>query len=94
MAAIDRHARPLVLACLEELRKLPVELLTPADPDHVAGILAFRHPKADALHRHLHAKGIHVMSHAGRLRVAVHGYNTAADVERFVSELRAALAAV
>ena len=34
------------------------------------------------------------MSHAGRLRVAVHGYNAAADVERFVSELRAALAAV
>lgn len=94
VAAIDRHARPLVLACLEELKRLPVELLTPADPECVAGILAFRHPKADELHRQLHDKGIHVMSHAGRLRVAVHGYNTAADVERFVSELRAALAAV
>lgn len=91
--AIDRHARPLVLACLAELKRLPIELLTPADPECVAGILAFRHPKADALHRHLHDKGVHVMSHAGRLRVAVHGYNTAADVERFVSELKAALAA-
>jgi selenocysteine lyase/cysteine desulfurase len=92
--AIDRHARPLVLSCLEEVRKLPVELLTPPEPDHVAGILAFRHPNADAIHKQLHGQGIHVMSHAGRLRVAVHGYNTAADVERFVKELRMALVVV
>jgi selenocysteine lyase/cysteine desulfurase len=89
--AIDQHARPLVLACLAELRKLPVELLTPAEPDHVAGILAFRHPDAERIHQHLHRQNIHVMSHAGRLRIAVHGYNTAADVERLVRELRAAL---
>jgi selenocysteine lyase/cysteine desulfurase len=94
VANIDRHARPLVLHCLEEVRKLPVELLTPAEPDHVAGIFAFRHPKAEQIHAHLHAKNIHVMSHAGRVRVAVHGYNTAGDVERFVTELKAALAAV
>ncbi len=68
---------------------MPVEQLTPAEPDHVAGILAFRHPRADELHRHLHEQNIHVMSHAGRLRVAIHGYNTAADIERFVTELRA-----
>jgi selenocysteine lyase/cysteine desulfurase len=91
--AINRHARPLVLHCLEEARKLPVELLTPVEPDRVAGILAFRHPKAEQLHAHLHAKNIHVMSHAGRLRVAIHGYNTAADVDRFVTGLKTALAA-
>ena len=89
--AIDRATRPLVLHCLEELKRLPVELLTPADADHVAGILAFRHPKADAIHAQLHARNIHVMSHAGRLRVAIHGYNTAADVDRFVRELADAL---
>jgi selenocysteine lyase/cysteine desulfurase len=33
------------------------------------------------------------MSHAGRLRVAIHGYNTAADVERFVRALTEALRA-
>jgi selenocysteine lyase/cysteine desulfurase len=91
VAAIDRAARPLVLACLEELKRLPVELLTPNDPEHVAGILAFRHPAADRLHAHLHARNIHVMSHAGRLRVAIHGYNTAGDVERFVRALADAL---
>lgn len=94
VAAIDAAARPLVLACLAEVKKLPVELLTPDEPDHVAGILAFRHPKADEIHRRLLAANVHVMSHAGRLRVAVHGYNTAEDIDRFLRELRAALGAV
>lgn len=94
VAAIDRAARPLVLACLDELKRLPVELLTPDDPEHIAGILAFRHPAAEHIHDHLHRSGVHVMSHAGRLRVAIHGYNTAGDVERLVRELTAALRAV
>ncbi|HEV3342359.1 MAG TPA: aminotransferase class V-fold PLP-dependent enzyme [Pirellulales bacterium] len=89
--AIDRAARPLVLACLDELKKLPIELLTPAEPDHLAGILAFRHPKADEIHRRLHERQIHVMSHAGRLRVALHGYNAMEDVEKFLRELVAAI---
>lgn len=87
VAAIDAHARPLVLHCLREVKNLPVELLTPADPDHVAGILAFRHPRADEIYKGLHAKNIHVMSHAGRLRVAIHGYNTAHDVDEFLKQL-------
>jgi cysteine desulfurase/selenocysteine lyase len=91
VAAIEAAARPLVLDCLAELKKLPVELLTPDEPDHVAGILAFRHPKAEEVHRRLLTANVHVMSHAGRLRVAIHGYNTAADVEEFLKSLRVAL---
>lgn len=89
--AIDRAARPLTLQCLEELRKLPIELLTPTNPGQVAGILAFRHPEAERIHAALHAAGIHVMSHAGRIRIAIHGYNTVADVERFMSVLHQAV---
>jgi cysteine desulfurase/selenocysteine lyase len=92
VAKIDAAARPLVLSCLAELKKLPVEMLTPDEPDHVAGIMAFRHPKAEAVHARLHAANVHVMSHAGRLRVAIHGYNTAEDVEKLVRELKGALA--
>lgn len=92
VAAIDRTARPLVLACLDELKKLPVEVLTPDDPDHLAGILAFRHPRAERINAYLHDRDVHVMCTAGRVRVAVHGYNTAADIERFRGVLREALA--
>lgn len=88
---IDQAARPLVEHCLEELARLPVELLTPREPAAIAGILAFRHPAADSIHKQLHGKGIHLMSHAGRLRVALHGYNTADDVELLLRELRTAL---
>ena len=89
--AIDRAARPLVLACLDELKKLPIELLTPPEPEHIAGILAFRHPSAERIHAHLHSQNIHVMSHAGRIRIAIHGYNTLDDVECLLKALREAL---
>ncbi len=92
--AIHDHAQPLVLNCLEELKTLPVELITPDDPEHLAGILAFRHSKAEAIHAQLHRANVHVMSHAGRLRVAIHGYNTAEDVETFLRILKEALAHV
>jgi cysteine desulfurase/selenocysteine lyase len=91
LSAIYNSAQPLTVACLEELARLPIELLTPNDPSSIAGILAFRHPKADQIQQHLRAQNIHVMSHAGRVRIAVHGYNTAQDIEKLLRELRVAL---
>jgi len=91
--AIDAHARPLTEGLLHEIKKFPVELLTPTDVPP-AGIIAFRHPKADEIHRQLLAEQIHVMSHAGRLRIAVHGYNTPADVDRLLRTLTTALRSV
>jgi cysteine desulfurase / selenocysteine lyase len=91
IAAIDEHCRPLMQVLLEGLRELPVNLLTPDDPASIAGIVAFRHAKADEVHRRLHAENIHIMSHAGRLRIAVHGYNTLDDVESVLRVLREAL---
>ena len=92
--AIDTAARPLVLECLEELNKLSIEMLTPRDASVVAGILAFRHPAAETIAQQLRSNRIHVMSHAGRLRIAIHGYNTSADIARFLRELTAALKSV
>jgi selenocysteine lyase/cysteine desulfurase len=89
---IDRAARPLVEACLEGLSKLPVDLLSPRDPAALAGILAFRHPASEKIYQRLRARNIHVMHHAGRLRVAWHGYNTQQDVEAFLRELSDAIA--
>ena len=88
--AIHSATEPLVKACLSGLRELPVELITPVDQS-LAGILAFRHPQAEQIHQHLRDRDIHVMSHAGRLRVALHGYNRMPDVERLLRELAAAI---
>ena len=91
VAAIDNATRPLVDHALAEIAKLPVELLTPRDTSQVAGIIAFRHPQAEEISQRLRAKEIHVMFHAGRIRVAIHGYNTTAEIERFLAELKRTL---
>jgi selenocysteine lyase/cysteine desulfurase len=91
VAAIDQAARPLVKACIEGLSKLPVDLITPCEEDALAGIIAFRHPSTERIHQHLREKNIHVMSHAGRLRVALHGYNTMDDVDKLLREIHAIL---
>lgn len=91
VAAIDAAARPLVKACYAGIKRLPVEMLTPADESVQAGIIAFRHPEMESIQRKLHAAAIHVMAHAGRVRVALHGYNTMADVEHLLDTLSAAL---
>ena len=89
--AIAGHADPLVRACLEGLGKLPVELITPDEGDALAGIVSFRHPRAEHITRILHQRNVHIMSHAGRLRVAIHGYNTMDDVENLLNALGEAL---
>ena len=86
---IAATADPLVRVCLEGLSKLPVDLITPNLPGHLAGIMAFRHPDAARIHQHLLARNIHVMHQAGRIRIAIHGYNTLADIERLLAELNA-----
>jgi len=94
VAAINDYCRPLVKACLEGVRKLPVELLTPTDEQSIAGIIAFKHPAFERINHLLHERNIHIMAHAGRLRVAIHGYNTMADIEGFLKTLTEALAHV
>ncbi len=92
--AIYAAAQPLVQACLEGLSNLPITLLTPPQPESIAGILAFRHPKFEAINHQLHAQNIHVMAQASRIRIAIHGYNTQADVETLLRSLTRALQTV
>ncbi len=88
---IDTYASPLMQACLEGLKTLDVELLTPSGAGCLAGIIAFRHSRSEHVQAYLHERNIHIMHNAGRLRVAVHGYNTLAEVEQFLSTLYEAL---
>lgn len=92
VAAIETQTDPLVRECYQGLQKLPVELLTPGEPEAQSGLIAFRHPRAEEIHRHLRARNIHLMYHAGRLRVALHGYNTWDDLDRLLAGMHEALA--
>ncbi len=93
VSEIDATARPLVEICQRELARMPVEMLTPAKHP-LAGILAFRHSDTENIRRRLHEQNIHVMAHAGRLRIALHGYNTVNDLEVFLRNLHLVLSAI
>jgi selenocysteine lyase/cysteine desulfurase len=66
-------------------------MLGPISPRLLSGIVAFRHPKYEEINRSLHSEGIHVMSHAGRIRASIHGYNNQDDVVIFLETLKKAL---
>ncbi len=85
--AISRHADPLVARVHAGLANLGIEPLAPLRPEFPAGIVSFKHPQAGAIHTALEREEIHVMHQAGRIRVALHGYNTEEDVERLLAVL-------
>ncbi len=91
VANIATHADLLVAQLEMGLCELGLAPMAAQRPGSFSGILAIRHENADAIHAALEAAEVHVMNHAGRLRMALHGYNTAADVERFIEILKGRL---
>ena len=85
--AISRHADPLVAEVHAGLLKLGLKPMAPAQPGNPTGILAFQHPDTAGIYAALDKENIHVMHHAGRIRIAVAGYNTAEDVNRLLAVL-------
>lgn len=85
--AISQHADPLVAEVHAGLLKLGLQPMAPAQPRNPTGILAFQHPDTAGIAAALETANIHVMHHAGRIRIAVAGYNTAADVQHLLTTL-------
>ncbi len=88
---IEHAANPLVKYAIEELEKLPVNLITPNQDKNLAGILSFTHADAENICLSLNEKNVSVIYHAGRIRLAIHGYNNEQDIEAFLSHLITAL---
>ena len=84
---IGIHADPLAKRVDEGLRALDLAPLCEWKPHNPTGIVAFKHARSATLHEALDAEQIHVMHQAGRIRIAVHGYNSQEDVSRLLSIL-------
>jgi cysteine desulfurase/selenocysteine lyase len=82
--AIAAHADPLVATAEAGIRALGIQ---PLCRWNGTGIVAFTHPRSAEIHAALESRNIHVMHNAGRIRIAVHGYNTEADIHRFLEVL-------
>jgi len=89
--AISRHADPLVTRVHAGLVDLGLAPLAPLRPEFPTGIVSFIHPRSTEIHAALEREEIQVMHQAGRVRVAVHGYNTADDVMRLLGGIGSCL---
>jgi selenocysteine lyase/cysteine desulfurase len=83
---------PLIARLTAGLRELNLEVLVPERAEDRAGIVPFRHPQAEDFKRRLAERGIYVHGDDGRLRAAIHWYNTAEQIDRYLAALRAILA--
>ncbi len=89
--AIAAHADPLVREVYEGLGARGITALAPLS---ASGIVAFKHSQSGPLAEALREQNVHIMHQAGRLRVAIHGYNSQEDVSRFFKILDHVLARV
>jgi cysteine desulfurase/selenocysteine lyase len=87
LRAIGERADPLVREAHEGLLRLGLEPLCPLREGRPTGIVAFRHARSEAMHAALEEANVQVMHQAGRVRLALHGYNTAEDVARVLEVL-------
>ncbi|MFZ9690247.1 MAG: aminotransferase class V-fold PLP-dependent enzyme [Phycisphaerales bacterium] len=87
VARIAAHADPLTARVDAGLRALGLQPLCVWEPGTPTGIVAFRHERSAEIHAALESEEIQVMHNAGRLRVAVHGYNTRDDIDRLLGAL-------
>ncbi|MBI3875512.1 MAG: aminotransferase class V-fold PLP-dependent enzyme [Verrucomicrobia bacterium] len=85
---IATHADPLVHRLYHGLVALGLKPMTPMNRENLSGIVAFLHPRTAELHAALEKEEVHVMHHAGRIRMAVHGYNTTEDVDKCLAVLK------
>lgn len=82
---IAEYADPLVAQVHKGLQEYGVTPLAPDVADNRSGIVAFKHPESERIYQELLADHIHIMHQAGRMRISIHGYNTAQDIERFLA---------
>ena len=73
------------------LRELGLTPMAAQREGCASGILAFLHEDTEPIHATMEEAEVHIMHHAGRLRMAVHGYSTEEDVEKFLTVLKKAL---
>jgi selenocysteine lyase/cysteine desulfurase len=84
---VQRHIQGCTAALLDGLQHLGIVSTTPADPARHGASVCFESPNAAALAARLAERGVLVWNGRGRVRISVHGYNAAGDVEACLAAL-------
>jgi selenocysteine lyase/cysteine desulfurase len=89
VAAIEEHVNVLAEQLIDGLLELGADVATPRDAARRGPLVCVRSTDVDALVRELQGERIVTSSRDDRLRVSLHLYNTAEDVDRLLGALRA-----
>lgn len=87
---IAQRLRELTSFLLDSVAHLPLNPVTPIDPERRAGIVSFKLPdsiNADELHQNLEHQNIHIAIRNGLLRVAPHFYSTETELTKLIQAL-------
>jgi selenocysteine lyase/cysteine desulfurase len=87
--AIEEHVAGLATQLIDGLLDLGATVATPRDAGLRGPLVCLRSTRVDALVAELHEEHIVTSSRDDQLRVALHLYNTAEDVDRVLDALRA-----
>ena len=87
IARIERHALELGGELRSRLIAAGWPVLTPERPERRAGNICIASERAEELEARLRARGVLTWGGDGRLRLSVHGYNDANDIDRAVAAL-------
>lgn len=85
---IERHVLTLGTRLIEGLMDLPLEIITPHDPELRAGIVAWLDADPRGTAAALSARGIEVTGSSGRIRAGIHLYNDERDIDRLIDAMR------
>ena len=70
------------------MHELGLDVITPAEEQHRAGIVTFRHDRAEELQRYLQLRDMVVSARVGHVRVSPHCYNTADEIDAVMDAVR------
>lgn len=94
IASVAAHADPLVGEVDAVLRDYGLLPMCQWRHENPSGIIAFKHERSAQIHAVLEREDVHVMHSAGRIRIAIHGYNTQDDVGKLLHVLETLLRTV
>jgi cysteine desulfurase / selenocysteine lyase len=88
MRRVEEHVLELSGRCIEGLCRRDLRPTTPLEPEHRAGVIAFRFQAAEAMAAFVRRRGVDVWGYPNqRVRVDPHVFNNADDVDRFLDGL-------
>ena len=87
--AIEAHTLARSGELRDKVAAIGLPIMTPAEPAHRAGSVAFIHHQPERLRQALEAAGVLVTGEYGRVRASVHVHTTTADLDRLDAQLRA-----